>query len=221
MALITKRRVASMAATSAMIATMAVASLPGATLAAAARQCDTMVPVPVEKTTATFRATQPANGYHQWDNVWTHDYTVTVEPGGSFAGTGLQNGHDDSVTMVDWAETIKGQFLDNDNDGTSDHVTYAVTRTNDGAKWTLTNAPTDGTSLTNAVILDANGNAVQTPDYVEFKVTQPELVVVTVDGEADFANHGEYVSAMGGGAIAAQKCVGMPIVSKAPKTPLR
>ena len=26
-----------------------------------------------------------------------------------------------------------------------------------------------------------------------------------------FANHGEYVSAMGGGSVAAKSCVGMPI----------
>ena len=40
---------------------------------------------------------------------------------------------------------------------------------------------------------------------------------VTVDGGTDYANHGEYVEAMGGGSIAAQKCVGMPMKSKAPK----
>jgi hypothetical protein len=27
-------------------------------------------------------------------------------------------------------------------------------------------------------------------------------------------NHGEYVSSMGGGKVAAQKCAGMPLVSK-------
>jgi hypothetical protein len=218
MALISKRRVAGLATTSAMIATMAVAALPGATFAAAPRQCETVVTSTVTTTTAKFTATQPANAYHQWDNVWTHDYTVTVQPSGSFAGTGLQNGHDDSVTMVNWAETITGEFLDNDHDGTRDHVTYTVHRLNDNASWSLTNAPMDNTTLTNAVIMDANGNVIHTPDYVEFKVTQPVFETVTVNGETQFANHGEYVSAMGGGNVAAQKCVGMPIQAKAPKT---
>jgi len=45
--------------------------------------------------------------------------------------------------------------------------------------------------------------------------TAPQFL--TVDGGTDYANHGEYVEAMGGGKIAAQKCVGMPIKSKAPK----
>jgi hypothetical protein len=62
---------------------------------------------------------------------------------------------------------------------------------------------------------------IHTPDYVEFKVTQPVFETVTVNGETQFANHGEYVSAMGGGSVAAQKCVGMPIVSKAAKTPVK
>ena len=36
---------------------------------------------------------------------------------------------------------------------------------------------------------------------------------VTVDGATDYANHGEYATAMSGGRIAAQKCVGMPLDS--------
>ena len=36
---------------------------------------------------------------------------------------------------------------------------------------------------------------------------------VTVEGKTAFANHDEYVSAMGGGKVAAQSCVGMPIKS--------
>ena len=35
----------------------------------------------------------------------------------------------------------------------------------------------------------------------------------TVDGLTESANHGEYVSAMGGGKVAAQTCAGMPIKS--------
>ena len=54
----------------------------------------------------------------------------------------------------------------------------------------------------------------ETPQPVEFKVSMPVFVTVTTDdGVTDFANHGEYVAAMGGGKIAAQTCVGMPIKS--------
>ena len=55
---------------------------------------------------------------------------------------------------------------------------------------------------------------VSTPQPVEFVVSLPTFVTVTTeDGVTDFANHGEYVDAMGGGKIAAQKCVGMPLTS--------
>jgi hypothetical protein len=36
---------------------------------------------------------------------------------------------------------------------------------------------------------------------------------VAVDGGTDYANHGEYGTAMGGGKIASQKCVGMRLDS--------
>ncbi len=49
---------------------------------------------------------------------------------------------------------------------------------------------------------------------IEFQIAQPVFTTITEDGETDFANHGEYVSAMGGGKVAAQKCAGMPLVSK-------
>ena len=45
----------------------------------------------------------------------------------------------------------------------------------------------------------------------------PSFETVTENGVTDFANHGEYVTAMGGGKIAAQKCVGMPIKAKSGK----
>ena len=54
---------------------------------------------------------------------------------------------------------------------------------------------------------------VSTPQPVEFVVSMPTFVTVTENGVTDFANHGEYVTAMGGGKIAAQKCVGMPLTS--------
>jgi len=47
---------------------------------------------------------------------------------------------------------------------------------------------------------------------LETKVTEPHFAVATTD--TVYANHGEYVNAMGGGKIPAQNCVGMPTVSK-------
>lgn len=177
------------------------------------RQCETVVTSTVTTTTATFTAIQPANEYHQWLNLWTHDFTVTVNPDGSFAGTGVQNGHDVQTTLTNEPVTITGTFTDGpDADTVADHVSYTETRPMDNATFTLTDAPLDGTSITNAVIR-VNGTVVQTPDAVEFKVSEPVLKTVNVDGTTAFANHGEYVAAMGGGKAAAQSCVGMPVKS--------
>ena len=54
---------------------------------------------------------------------------------------------------------------------------------------------------------------VSDPQPVEFMVSMPAFITVTENGVTDFANHGEYVTAMGGGKIAAQKCAGMPLTS--------
>ena len=48
-----------------------------------------------QEQTATFTVTQPAGAEGQWDNVWTHDYKVTVNPcDDTFTGTGSVTGHD-------------------------------------------------------------------------------------------------------------------------------
>ena len=60
--------------------------------------------------TATFTVTQPAGAYHQWDNVWTHNFNVTVNPCDStFTGTGSVSGHDQNG---DYSanETVTGSF---------------------------------------------------------------------------------------------------------------
>ena len=69
----------------------------------------------------------------------------------------------------------------------------------------MTNAPMDSTTVPVASPWE--------PNVIEFQIAQPEFKTVTENGVTEFANHGEYVSAMGGGKIAAQSCVGMPIKS--------
>ena len=129
MALITKRRVAGLATTSAMIAAMAVAALPGATFAAAPRQVRHGGPRPRREDHGDVhgdpaRERLPPVGQPLDARLHRHRPARRI-----VRRHRPQNGHDDSVTMVNCAETITGQFLDNDDDGTSDHVTYAVHRT--------------------------------------------------------------------------------------------
>ena len=62
----------------------------------------------VTTTTATFTVNQPKDTVNQFDNVWEHVYTVTVQPDGTFAGTGSITAN--GVGEVAWTETITGQF---------------------------------------------------------------------------------------------------------------
>ena len=165
---------------------------------------------------ATFDAVQPAGAYDQWDTTWKHHYVVNVNPDGTFTGEGTQNGNDGYSQMTDVKETIVGTFTDGpDADLVSDQATYTATRA-DGVSYTLTKAWL-GTGNIAIASVAVDGKTVETPDAVEFLVSMPAFEVVTVNGVADFANHGEYVDAMGGGKIAAQKCVGMPIKAKSGK----
>ena len=51
--------------------------------------------------TATFTATQPYGMIDQWDNLWTHKYTVTINPEtDTFAGVGEVSGEDGRFDAV-------------------------------------------------------------------------------------------------------------------------
>jgi hypothetical protein len=141
--------------------------------------------------TATFTVTQPAGQVGQWDNVWTHNYKVTVNPcDGTFTGTGTVSGHDQNGPYTN-DETISGTFAKNS-------VNLTATRT-DGLVYTLDNAPFGG-AVTIATL------NVQVPWTIEMKVTNPFFT-----NTSDFKNHGDYVSSQGGGSDAAHSCIGMPI----------
>ena len=141
--------------------------------------------------TATFTVTQPAGAVGQWDNVWTHDYEVTVNPcDGTFTGTGKVYGHDQNGPYAA-DETIRGTFANGS-------VSLTATRT-DGLAYSLANAQFGG-PVTVATLNEV------VPWVIEMKVTKP-----IVTNASNFKNHGDYVSSMGGGADAAHSCIGMPI----------
>jgi Ni/Co efflux regulator RcnB len=174
-----------------------------------ARQCNTVTTTTTKDvvTSATFEAHEPAGAYDQWDNRWIHTYSVTIQPNGSFEGTGVVNGNDGTNELVNAPETIEGQFSDsNDADDTFDHATYTATR--NGVSYTLTN------SLGTGEIAIAS-LTIETPEPIKFVLSFPTFVTskVEVPTSTTYKNHGEYVAAMGGGKDAAQSCVGMPVKS--------
>ena len=143
---------------------------------------------------ATFTTTQPAGTYGQFDNVWTHKYTVNVNPcDGTFSGTGVETGHD-QFGPGNFTETVKGSF---NADGT---ISLVNTR-NDGVIWSLDNIKTDNSTTTLATLINPN-----IPSNLEFHATAPDFTNTSA-----FKNHGEYVSSQGGGSDAAHSCIGMPI----------
>ena len=175
-------------------------AMAGPANAAVERQCETAVTSTVTTTTAQFTVLQPKGTTGQFTDVWKHVYTVTVQPNGSFAGTGSITDNDGPVA---WTETITGTFTDDDSDQTSDHVTFNTVPVGGGATFAVTNAPMDSSR----VLVESNW----ADNIIEFQIAQPVFKTVTENGVSQFANHGEYVSAMGGGSVAAKSCVGMPI----------
>jgi subtilase family serine protease len=139
----------------------------------------------------TLTAVQPEGAVGQWQNVWTHTYTATLNPcDGSFSGTGSMTGTQNGP--VAGTETITGQLVGN-------AVSYTASRSFDNVVYSLSNAPIDNSTVTLAT---------STPVFpfdLEFKVN------ATTKATTNFKNHGEYVSSQGGGSHAAHSCIGMPI----------
>ena len=143
--------------------------------------------------TATFTTTQPAGAFGQFDNVWTHNYKVTINPcDNTFSGTGVETGQDQNGAKA-FNETVTGTF-------NADGTTSLVNTRDDGVVWSLTNAKTDN-SVTLAQLIAPAG-----PSNLEFKMTPK-----TITSTSNYKNHGEYVSSQGGGSDAAHSCIGMPI----------
>jgi hypothetical protein len=97
-------------------------------------------------------------------------------------------------------EAITGKFSEV---GT---VSYVSTRSDELA-YVVNDAPTNGDKFTLAT-LTLHGAPYTSPWSLEMKISAP--LFTATDG----LNHGQYVSAAGGGKDAAQACAGMPTNSK-------
>jgi hypothetical protein len=120
-----------------------------------------------------------------------HTFNVDVNPcDGSFTGTGV------SAQGLQVTETIKGSLID-------DQLSFEATYTGDAAaaypgyKWGTTSAGALGASIPGWDTLNTH-----------FHVTAS---LGDLTNSSNYKNHGQYVKAMGGGADAAQSCIGMPI----------
>jgi hypothetical protein len=139
----------------------------------------------------TITAIQPYGEVGQFGNVWTHTYNVTLNPcDSSFSGVGKQY---DNLGNFYADEAITGTLNGNT-------VSFTATRSQDGLVYSLSKAPLD-----NSTVTDATSNP-SVPWVLEFRVKATTPVNTTA-----YKNHGEYVSSQGGGSDAAHSCIGMPI----------
>jgi hypothetical protein len=160
-----------------------------------------------EAATATFNATQPSGG----GGNWVHHFNVTVNPDHTFTGTNVITGLD-AGQMTTVNETVTGSITDKNADGTNEITVSAVRDSGFYTfKWSVTDAPMNGAidSMdvgTVSYVTAENWNGGSLP----ITFTAP---VFTYAPTTDM-NHGQYVKSQGGGSVAAQKCAGMPLVSK-------
>ena len=178
-----------------------------ASASAAVERCKVTTTVTAPSvTTATFTVFEPRDSKDSFVKVWTTSYNVSVSADGkTFEGVGnITDGMEIDVPM-----TIKGTF---NADGTISYAAKPVD-TDNNAVWVLDNGITDGTTVNPASTLNIEG---QPSVGTNVKVTKPEYKTVpgeTTTTTTEYKNHGEYVSSLGGGKVAAQACQGMPVVS--------
>jgi hypothetical protein len=143
--------------------------------------------------TATFTATQPYGVNDQFNNVWTHKVTVTVNPcDNTFSGTASITGANGEVNPT---ENWTGSF------GPNNTISYKMSL-DTGGFVSLTNGIADGVTINHPALSEANPYV----DHVDMKFTTPVFT-----DSSNYKNHGEYVSSQGGGSDAAHSCIGMPI----------
>ena len=143
--------------------------------------------------TATFTLTQPRNAESQWNNLWTHDFKVDVNPcDNTFSGTGkvYDTKGEDSFTAD---ESITGTFGDNGS------ISFTATRT-DGLVFSGVNVNANDVTLGTV-----EGGS---PWLLELKATRPVITNIST-----FKNHGEFVKKSDSKNDAAHSCIGMPINS--------
>jgi hypothetical protein len=187
------------------VAAVAALALPSVASADVPR-CEASVPVNTTVRTATFTWTEPANVEHQFENVWTHSYTVIVNPDNTFDGTGVQDGTDGNGTQH-YTELVSGSFSGSPLGST---VSF-VTQRNDGVSHSVVNAPANGS----LVIGSATGPNNSFQVSIDMRIAMPVITttVTTTVGTESVKNHGQYVKALGGGKVPAQACAGMPLNS--------
>jgi hypothetical protein len=185
------------------IGVMAVAMLAIPSIASAdVKRCEASITTDTTVTTATFTALQPKDTTHQFDNVWKHDFTVTVNAAdNTFIGTSTVSDNGGSFA---WDETVTGSF-------NADRTLISFETLPflgglpivDGATFKVTNAPYN-------VSVDVESN--WTANTIEMKITTPSFKTstTTTPGAESVKNHGQFVKAQGGGKEAAQACAGMP-----------
>jgi hypothetical protein len=141
--------------------------------------------------TATFTVKQPRGSTGQFNNIWKHDFKVTVNPCDStFTGSGKVTDGQSNSTV--WTEDITGSFGDN--------TVSFDTVPNAGATFGVTDAPYNTTVF---------ADSTWTQNVIEFRISTPVFT-----DTSNYKNHGQYVKAMGGGDDAAHSCIGMPINAK-------
>jgi hypothetical protein len=152
-------------------------------------------------TTATFTVQEPRGTKDNFDSLWLSKYEVTVKDDGKFEGVGSLT--DDGGLGTNVPLAITGSF---NADHTSISYVAKPVDNPDSVAWVLNQGTTDGT--TNAAeTLNVEGPSVATNVRVTGLAfdTKPATTTTT-----EYKNHGEYVSSLGGGKVAAQACVGMP-----------
>jgi hypothetical protein len=152
---------------------------------------------------ATFTVNQPKDTVSQFSNVWRHEYEVAINADGSFVGTGKI--YDNGATDPTWTEDITGSFSAGNTVVSFQTVPNGAAT--GGATFQVTNAPMNSTT----VPVDTHGT--WTANIVEFQIGAATVTGGSVITTIDYKNHGEYVSAAGGGKEAAQACAGMPVNS--------
>ena len=142
--------------------------------------------------TVTFTLTQPRNAESQWDNLWQHDFAVSINPCDStFSGTGkvYDPKHEERFTAD---ETITGTFGDKG-------VTFTAHR-NEG-NLTFSGTDVNGTTTLGSV----EGGS---PWLLELRATTP-----VITSTSTYKNHGEFVKLSADKNDAAHSCIGMPVQS--------
>jgi hypothetical protein len=157
--------------------------------------------------TATFNATQPSGA----GGNWVRHFDVTVDNDGTFTGTNVITGTDYGDVPTTVNETVSGQITDTDNNGVSEITIHAVRPGNLYTDaWSIVKAPMDGVAdrMDVGTVSNASANGVTWDLPITFSAPVYSGGTTTVTTE--YKNHGDYVSAQGGGKDAAQSSIGMP-----------